>query len=147
MVSTSYSALSRPWPLPVPKLGGRVASVAAAVLRRRWVVTARISESRLRAFQHDFTGKVIRPDDPDYERARSVWNGAINRRPALIARCSGPADVVQAIRFGRYQALDISVRGGVHFCAVSAVCDDGLMIDLIAMRQVMVVSSTRRSVV
>src|SRR5258708_33245868 len=114
MLSTSYSALSRPWPLPVPKLDGRVASLAAAILRRRWVVMAQISESRLRAFQNDFNGKVITPDDPDYERGRSVWNGAINRRPALIARCSVPADVVQAIRFGRDQALEISVRGGGH---------------------------------
>src|SRR5260370_14541308 len=99
MVSTSYSALSRPWPLPVPKLGGRVASVTAAVLRRRWVVTAQISESRLRAFQHDFTGRVITPDDPDYARARAVWHGAINRRPVPMPRCSRPADPAQAIRF------------------------------------------------
>src|SRR5260370_7158056 len=99
----------RPWTVPGPEVGGRVASVTAAVLRRRWVVTAQISESRLRAFQHDFTGRVITPDDPDYARARSVWNGAINRRPALIARCSGPAAVVQAIPFGKTQAPHISV--------------------------------------
>ena len=108
---------------------------------------AQISESQLRAFQHDFTGTVITPDDPGYERARSVWNGAINRRPALIARCSGPADVVQAIRFGRDHTLEISVRGGGHNFAGSAVCDDGLMIDLSAMRQVMVDPSTQRAVV
>jgi len=104
---------------------------------------AQLLESRLRAFQRDFTGKVITPDDLEYETARSVWNGAINRRPALIARCSVPAEVVQAIRFGRDQALEISVRGGGHNFAGSAVCDDGLMIDLSAMRQVAVEPSAR----
>jgi FAD/FMN-containing dehydrogenase len=105
-----------------------------------------VLESRLRAFQHDFTGKVITPDDPEYDTARSVWNGAIDRRPAVIARCSVPAEVVQAIRFGREQALEISVRGGGHNFAGSAVCDDGLMIDLSAMRQVVVNPSTRQAV-
>ncbi len=108
---------------------------------------AQLLESRLRAFRRDFTGKVITPDDPDYDTARSVWNGAINRRPALIARCSVPAEVVQAIRFGRDQSLEISVRGGGHNFAGSAVCDDGLMIDLSAMRQVAVEPSARRAVV
>src|SRR5712692_5941240 len=108
---------------------------------------AQLLESRLRAFRRDFTGKVITPDDPDYDTARSVWNGAINRRPALIARSSVPAEVVQAIRFGRDQSLEISVRGGGHNFAGSAVCDDGLMIDLSAMRQVAVEPSARRAVV
>src|SRR5712692_9201188 len=107
---------------------------------------AQLLESRLRAFRRDFTGKVITPDDPEYDTARSVWNGAINRRPALIARCSVPAEVVQAIRFGRDQSLEISVRGGGHNFAGSAVCDDGLMIDLSAMGQVPVDPSARRAV-
>jgi FAD/FMN-containing dehydrogenase len=108
---------------------------------------AQVLESQLRAFQRVFTGKVITPDDQEYETARSVWNGAIDRRPALIARCSVPAEVVQAIRFGRDQRLEISVRGGGHNFAGSAVCDDGLMIDLSAMRQVVVDPSARRAVV
>src|SRR5260370_28705972 len=101
-----------PWPLPGQEAGSRVVSLAAAVLRR--VVMAQVVASQLRAFQRVFTGKVITPDDQEYETARSVWNGAIDRRPALIARCSVPAEVVQAIRFGREQALEISVRGGGH---------------------------------
>jgi len=108
---------------------------------------AKVLESPLPAFQRVFTGKVITPYDPEYETARSVWNGAINRRPALIARCSTAAEVVQAIRFGRDQKLEISVRGGGHNFAGSAVCDDGLMIDLSAMRQVAVEASARRAVV
>jgi FAD/FMN-containing dehydrogenase len=107
---------------------------------------AKLLDGRLRSFQRDFTGKVIAPDDPEYDTARSVWNGAINRRPALIARCSTPAEVVEAIRFARDQKLEISVRGGGHNFAGSAVCDDGLMIDLSAMRQVSVDSSARRGV-
>src|SRR5207245_1934546 len=108
---------------------------------------AQLLESRVRAFQRDFTGKIITPDDPEYDAARSVWNGAINRRPALIARCSAPAEVVQAIRFGQDRSLEISVRGGGHNFAGSAVCDDGLMIDLSAMRQVAVEPSARRAAV
>ena len=108
---------------------------------------AQLLDSQLRAFQRDFTGKVITKDDPEYETARSVWNGAINRRPALIARCSTAQEVVQAIRFGRDQRLEISVRGGGHNFAGTAVCDDGLMIDLSAMRQVAVDPSARRATV
>src|SRR5260370_35558035 len=96
---------------------------------------AQFLESRLRAFRRDFTGQVITPDDPDYDTARSVWNGAINRRPAVIARCSVPAEVVQAIRFGRDQSLEISVRRGGHDFAGSAACDGGSMLELSATRQ------------
>jgi FAD/FMN-containing dehydrogenase len=106
---------------------------------------AQLLDSQVGAFQRDFTGKVITKDDPEYETARSVWNGAINRRPALIARCSTPQQVVRAIKFGRDQALEISVRGGGHNFAGSAVCDDGLMIDLSAMRQVAVDPAARRA--
>jgi FAD/FMN-containing dehydrogenase len=108
---------------------------------------AQLLDSQVRAFQRDFTGKVITKDDPEYETPRSVWNGAINRRPALIARCSTSPEVVQAIRFGRDRALEISVRGGGHNFAGSAVCDDGLMIDLSAMREVAVDPSARRATV
>jgi hypothetical protein len=113
---------------------------------QRRILMAQLLDRRLRSFQGDFTGKVIAPDDPEYDTARSVWNGAINRRPAVIARCSTPAEVVEGIRFARDEKLEISVRGGGHNFAGSAVCDDGLMIDLSAMRQVSVDSSARRAV-
>ncbi|MEA2685473.1 MAG: hypothetical protein QOE93_668, partial [Actinomycetota bacterium] len=61
---------------------------------------------------------------------RQIWNGHTQRRPALIARCSGPADVMAAVRFGRDRGLDPAVRGGGHAVAGHAVCDDGLVIDL-----------------
>jgi FAD/FMN-containing dehydrogenase len=98
------------------------------------------------AFPAEFTGTVIRPGDPDYDKARSVWNGSIDRHPAVIARCSNAKDVSVAIQFGKERALEISVRGGGHNFAGSAVCEDGLMIDLSGMRQVTVNPAARRSV-
>jgi hypothetical protein len=85
-----------------------------------------------------FRGRVIRPQDADYDAARAVWNGAIDRRPRLIARCIGTADVVAAVRFARDHDLDIAIRGGGHNVAGTAVCDDGIVVDLSAMRAVRV---------
>ena len=85
-----------------------------------------------------FRGKLIAADHPDYETARAVWNGTVDRRPRLIARCSGSADVAAAVRFARDHDLEIAVRGGGHNVAGTAVCDDGLVIDLSAMRAVSV---------
>ena len=91
-------------------------------------------------------GELITPNHADYDAARAVWNGAVNRRPRLIARCIGAADVVAAVRFARDHDLEIAVRGGGHNVAGTAVCDDGLVIDLSAMRTVTVepVSRTAR---
>jgi FAD/FMN-containing dehydrogenase len=85
-----------------------------------------------------FRGRVIAPDDAEYDSARAVWNGAIGRRPRFIARCIGVADVVAAVRFARESDLDIAIRGGGHNVAGTAVCDDGIVIDLSAMRGVRV---------
>src|SRR4029453_13380556 len=68
--------------------------------------------------------------DPTYDDDRKVWNGHIDRRPALIARCRGVADVIAAVRFAREHDLLTSVRGGGHAVAGYALCDDGIMIDL-----------------
>jgi FAD/FMN-containing dehydrogenase len=81
-------------------------------------------------------GEVLRPDTPGYEEARQVWNGTINKRPALIARCGGVADVIDAVNFGRIHGLRVSARGGGHHVAGSAVPDGGLLIDLSPMRSV-----------
>jgi len=88
-------------------------------------------------------GHVIAPGDPDYDDARRIWNGAIDRRPALIARCAGEKDVVAALRHGREHGLPIAVRCGGHGVAGHAVCDDGLVIDLSPMRAVAVDPSAR----
>ncbi|RWB33885.1 FAD-binding oxidoreductase [Mesorhizobium sp. M5C.F.Ca.ET.164.01.1.1] len=85
-----------------------------------------------------FRGRLINASHADYDVARAIWNGAIDRRPHLIARCIGTADVVAAVRFARDHDLEIAIRGGGHGVAGTAVCDDGIVIDLSAMRGVRV---------
>jgi FAD/FMN-containing dehydrogenase len=85
-----------------------------------------------------FRGQLITADHTEYDAARAVWNGSVDRRPRLIARCSGTADVAAAVRFARDRDLEIAVRGGGHNVAGTAVCDDGIVIDLSAMRSVWV---------
>ncbi len=92
-----------------------------------------------------FRGRLITADHADYDTARAVWNGAIDRRPRLIARCIGAADVVAAVRFARDRALEIAIKGGGHNVAGTAVCDDGMVIDLSAMRAVRVDAAGRRA--
>jgi FAD/FMN-containing dehydrogenase len=87
------------------------------------------------------------PDSAGYGGARRVWNGAVDRNPAVIARCAGVADVVAAVRFARDHNLEIAVRGGGHNVAGTAVCDGGLVIDLSAMRAVWVDPAGRTALV
>ena len=82
----------------------------------------------------DFRGQLITPGDDAYDAARRVWNGAIDRYPALIARASGTSDVITAVRFARERELPVSIRGGGHSAAGHAVADGALMIDLSAMK-------------
>lgn len=91
--------------------------------------------------QH-FRGQLLDADSAEYDQARAVWNGAIDRRPAVIARCIGAADVLAALRYARDNELGIAVRCGGHGVAGPAVCDDGLVIDLSLMRAVRVEPST-----
>ena len=92
-----------------------------------------------------FRGRLILADHPDYDTARALWNGAIDRRPRLIARCIGASDVVAAVRFARDHDLEIAIRGGGHNVAGTAVCDHGIVIDLSAMRGVRVDPAERRA--
>ncbi|MGH7365639.1 MAG: FAD-binding oxidoreductase [Candidatus Rokuibacteriota bacterium] len=97
------------------------------------------------ALRAQIAGSVLSPSDPAYEEARRVHNGLIDRRPALVARCHGTADVQAAVRFARERGLEIAVRGGGHNVAGNAVCDGGLVIDLSAMRGVHVDPRGRRA--
>jgi FAD/FMN-containing dehydrogenase len=92
-----------------------------------------------------FRGRLISAAHADYDTARAVWNGAIDRRPRLIARCIGTADVVAAVRFARNHHLEIAIRGGGHNVAGTAVCNEGVVIDLSAMRGVWVDPISRRA--
>jgi FAD/FMN-containing dehydrogenase len=83
-------------------------------------------------------GRLIRPEDADYDTARKLWNGMIDKRPAAIARCAGTADVVTAVRFAREHDLPVAVRGGGHNAAGNAMSEGGLTIDLSGMRSVWV---------
>jgi FAD/FMN-containing dehydrogenase len=93
----------------------------------------------------DFAGEIVWPEDLGYDEARSVWNAMHDRRPALIARCASPGDVVAAIRYGRDHQLTIAVRGGGHSMPGHSVCDDGIVIDLRAMNAVNVEPNERRA--
>jgi FAD/FMN-containing dehydrogenase len=90
-------------------------------------------------------GSVIRPDDNGYEDARRIWNGAIDRRPALIVRAATTDDVVRAVRFAASEGLAIAVRGGSHSVAGFSTCDDGIVIDLSDMNAVDVDITARRA--
>jgi FAD/FMN-containing dehydrogenase len=97
-----------------------------------------IDRDRIEALRTAFSGAILDSDDSRYDEARKVHNGLIDKRPALIARCRGTADVVEAIRFAREAGLEISVRGGGHSVSGKAVCDGGLMIDLAELKGIYV---------
>jgi FAD/FMN-containing dehydrogenase len=90
-----------------------------------------------------FSGVLLGPADPGYDEARKVHNGLIDKRPLLIARCRGTADIVDAVKFARDHRLEISVRGGGHNPAGRAVSEGGLMIDLSLMKGMHVDPATR----
>jgi FAD/FMN-containing dehydrogenase len=92
----------------------------------------------IEAFKARLRGALLCPGDTGYDEARRIWNGMIDRRPALIARCAGVADVMQAVNFARTHGLLVAVRGGGHNVPGNAVCDGGLMIDLHPMKSVRV---------
>jgi FAD/FMN-containing dehydrogenase len=101
-------------------------------------VASSLDVASLEKLRRDFRGPVILPGDSEYDRARIVWNGIADRRPAIIARCTRVGDVVAAIRFAREHDLVIAVRGGGHSVAGFSTCDGGMVIDLSGMRAVKV---------
>jgi FAD/FMN-containing dehydrogenase len=97
------------------------------------------------ALRTQLSGAALTRGDTGYDEARSAWNGEIDRYPAVIARCATAADVATAIGFARQSGLEISVRGGFHNTAGTAICDDGLMIDLSPLHHVEVDPVARRA--
>ncbi|HET7596612.1 MAG TPA: FAD-binding oxidoreductase [Burkholderiales bacterium] len=101
-----------------------------------------VTASAVQQLMSRFRGELIQRGDPRYDAARAVFNTAINRRPALIARCTGPDDVARAVGFAREAGLPLAVRGTGHNVAGFAVCDDGVVIDLSPMKSVRVDAAT-----
>ena len=99
---------------------------------------AELPQERIQEFRTRLRGKLLGPGDDSYDAVRTVWNAMIDRRPALIARCVGAADVIAAVCFAREHDLLVSVRGGGHNVAGLSVCDGGLMIDLSPMKGIRV---------
>ncbi len=97
-----------------------------------------IDDTAIAAFAAGLRGDVVRPDDAGYDAARGVYNAMIDKRPALIVRCAGVADVIAAVHFARERGLRVAVRGGGHNVAGNALCDDGIVIDLSGMRAIRV---------
>lgn len=102
-----------------------------------------LDEEATQAFLTGVHGAVLRPSDQGYDDGRAIWNGLIDRRPALIVQCTGAADVVDAVNFAREQGLLLSVKGGGHNVAGNAVNDGGLVVDLSQMRGVHVDQPTQ----
>ena len=113
------------------------------VSEQRRSATPVLGEATVQDFREVLRGSLVRPGDPDYDQARKVFNGMIDRRPALIARCADAADVAAAIQFARGNGLVVSVRSGGHGVAGHAVVDDGLVIDLSPMKAVEVDAQRR----
>jgi FAD/FMN-containing dehydrogenase len=87
-------------------------------------------------FKESFTGELLQPGHPEYDKCRKIWNGMIDRHPALIARCKNSDDVIAAVNLARDHNLIISVKAGGHNISGNAVCDDGIMVDLSFMNSV-----------
>lgn len=103
--------------------------------------------TKLGELKMELAGELILPPDPGYDEARAVWNAMIDRRPAMIVRCASTADVVRAVNYARDYHMLVSVRGGGHNVAGSAVNDGGMVIDMSRMKSVRVDAGARRAVV
>jgi len=107
----------------------------------------KLPATTIEELKRNVSGQVVLPHDDAYEEARKIWNAMIDKRPALIVRCGSTSDVVRAVNFARDNRLVLAVRGGGHNIAGSAMCDDGLVIDLSHMKAVSVDPGTRRATV
>jgi FAD/FMN-containing dehydrogenase len=105
--------------------------------------TITVNDQKVEEFRASLRGRVLQPGDSGYDQARAIWNGMIDKHPALIAQCADAQDVMAAVAFARENDLPASVKGGGHNIAGNALCDDGLVIDLTLLKQVQVDIQTR----
>jgi FAD/FMN-containing dehydrogenase len=101
------------------------------------------AKSKLTRFREKLRGRLLLPDDVEYDRARRVWNGVVDKRPAMIAYCAERNDVIEAITFARSTGLELSVRSGGHNVAGNSLCEGGLVVDLSMMKKITVDSEHR----
>lgn len=106
-----------------------------------------VQAKKIDELKRSFKGELVLPGDSAYDSARQVWNAMIDKRPAVIARCKTTSDVVCGVNFARNNQLLLAIRGGGHNIAGNAVCDDGIVIDLSAMKAAYVDSGTRRVII
>jgi FAD/FMN-containing dehydrogenase len=107
---------------------------------------AGIADAAVGRLRDRVRGRVIAPGDADYDRARRVWNGTVDRHPALVVRCTGVADVLASVRFARELDRPVAVRGGGHSVAGAGTCDGGIVVDTSPMKSVRVDPATRTAV-
>jgi FAD/FMN-containing dehydrogenase len=112
--------------------------VSQTELRTRDGQATTVSDYAITALAAVLRGRLVQPSDADYDDARAVWNGMVDKHPALIVQCAGVADVVTSVNFAKEHDLLVAVRGGGHNAAGNAVCDGGLVIDLSLMKGVRV---------
>ena len=105
------------------------------------------SNEKIETLKNNVKGQIVLPDDPNYDEVREIWNAMIDRRPAVIVQCAEADDVLHAISYARENRLEISIRGGGHNIAGSALCDKGLLIDFSNMTTVSVDAQKRRAYV
>src|SRR5260370_13046127 len=104
-----------------------------------------IANEAVEQFQAGLRGPLLRPGNDAYDPARKLWNGMFDRKPALIARCSGAADVMTAVNFARGHGLHVAVRGGGHSIPGHTACHGGLLIDLSPMNGIPLHPAPRRA--
>src|SRR5436309_5480341 len=102
-----------------------------------------LNENSIADFKRNVRGRVIEPSDKDYDEARKVYNGMIHKKPRLIAQCADVADVIRSVNFGRENQLLVAIRSGGHNAGGLGICDDGLVIDLAAIKYTVVDPSAR----
>lgn len=130
-----------PKPKPCPRLIKARTEMAAIDATRG--ASGTLSKVAIEQLARGLNGRLLRPGETGYDAARTIWNGMVDKRPAMIAQCAGVSDVRRSVDFARDHGLLLSVRGGGHNVAGNAVCDGGLMIDLSPMRGIRVDAQQR----
>jgi FAD/FMN-containing dehydrogenase len=140
--ATAHWSLARATPVSQSLLDAFGTSIPATALdgSATTIPTAHVAD-----FARSLRGRAILAGDPDYDQARRVWNGQWDRRPALIARCESPADVIETVNFAREHRLLTAVRAGGHSATGKSTCDGGIVIDLTQMSSVRVDPTQRRA--